>query len=210
MMHDFTRPGSGCSQLIMEAQTAGLINSEGSTRWTCKSFFSLESSWVWALGFLGTSRFLSCSAIIGQITIKRRRKETFLSGRVFLVFTLNPISFLIIQNGQRWHTTTRTTENKINHIPERSAPVVNLLLIMPVLLAWDSEVDDLTLLILAPHQKHIGEGTKCCYYQKQTFEFKLHLYLIHSLTPRSNALPESLKHLVRESFVTAQNNFSLE
>lgn len=140
----------------------------------------------------------------------RRRKETFLSGRVFLVFTLNPISFLIIQNGQRWHTTTRTTENKINHIPERSAPVVNLLLIMPVLLAWDSEVDDLTLLILAPHQKHIGEGTKCCYYQKQTFEFKLHLYLIHSLTPRSNALPESLKHLVRESFVTAQNNFSLE
>lgn len=142
--------------------------------------------------------------------IKRRRKETFLSGRVFLVFTLNPISFLIIQNGQMWHTTTRTTENKINHIPERSAPVVNLLLIMPVLLAWDSEVDDLTLLILAPHQKHIGEGTKCCYYQKQTFEFKLHLYLIHSLTPRSNALPESLKHLVRESFVTAQNNFSLE
>lgn len=53
MMHDFARPGSGCSQLIMEAQTAGLINSEGSTRWTCKSFFSLESSWVWALGFLG-------------------------------------------------------------------------------------------------------------------------------------------------------------
>lgn len=82
MMHDFTRPGSGCSQLIMEAQTAGLINSEGSTRWTCKSFFSLESSWVWALGFLGTSRFLSCSAIIGQITWLRgdERKRSSAAG----------------------------------------------------------------------------------------------------------------------------------
>lgn len=32
------RPGSGCSRLIMEAQTVGLINSEGSTRSMCKSF----------------------------------------------------------------------------------------------------------------------------------------------------------------------------
>lgn len=91
-----------------------------------------------------------------------------------------------------------------------SALVVSIPLIMPVLFAGDSEEDDLTLLILAPHQKRTGEATKCCYYPKQTFEIKLHLYLIHSLTPRSQALPESLKHLVRESFVTAQNNFSLE
>lgn len=34
----FARSGSGCSRLIMEAQTVGLINSEGSTRSTCKSF----------------------------------------------------------------------------------------------------------------------------------------------------------------------------
>lgn len=99
-------------------------------------------------------------------------------------------------------------DNKSVQYPQRDALVVNTLLIMPMLLVWDREEDDLALLILAPHQKHIGEGTKCCYYQKQTFEFKLHLYLIHSLTPRSNALPESLKHLVRESFVTARNNFT--
>lgn len=37
------RPGSGCSRLIMEAQTVGLINREGSTRSMCKSFCHAEA-----------------------------------------------------------------------------------------------------------------------------------------------------------------------
>lgn len=90
MMHDFAWPGYGCSQLIMEAQTVGLINFDGSTHSTCKSFLYLESSQVWALELLGTLCLLSCSAIIGRIAwrIRRRWKGTFLRGQVFLVVTL--------------------------------------------------------------------------------------------------------------------------
>lgn len=133
------------------------------------------------------------------------------------VFTLSAWPFFhIFYNDQRWYaqrasdTTTFTMANtKLFNSNTIAEGLVNLLLITSVLLDWDSEVDNLTLLILAPHQKHFREGMKCCYYQKQTFELKLHLYLIHSLTPRSNALPQSLKHLVKESFVTAWNNFHL-
>lgn len=61
----------------------------------------------------------------------------------------------------------------------------------PVLLVWESKEDDLTLLILAAHQKHIGEGRKCCYYQKPTFEIKLH-FIPYPLfdTPRQGAARE--------------------
>lgn len=230
----FCQPGWGCSELIMEPQTVGLINCEGSTRSMCKSVCHAgavsreqlgQSSWnswhpapPWPLNWKQPG---------SHHEGLREMNGMLLSSWIFLYCPLKLSSsfflfFLIIHSDLGRFTWKRLNPNTTTCIkeyitslynicrPQRSALVVSIPLIMPVLLVWDSEEDDLTPLILAPHQKHIGEGTKCCYYQKQTFEIKLHLYLIHSLTPCSKALPESLKHLVRESFVTAWNNFSLE
>lgn len=61
----------------------------------------------------------------------------------------------------------------------------------PVLWVFESKEDDLKVLIFAAHQKHTGEGTKCCYYQKPTFEIKLH-FIPYPLfdSPRQGAARE--------------------
>lgn len=81
--------------------------------------------------------------------------------------------------------------NKTISSPQKALLLSTFCSLWPVLLVWESKEDDLTLLILVAHQKHIGEGTKCCYYQKPTFEIKLH-FIPYPLfdTPRQGAARE--------------------